>query len=501
VINLKLNELLTYVEPIEVAVNLERNAEVKGVTSNSKEVMPGYVFFCIKGTRHDGHEFVYEAFERKAAAIVCEKRIDLPEDAPIIYVSSTRRAYAMAASALHGFPSRFFKLVGVTGTNGKTTTTFMLESTFKAAGYRTGLIGTVVNKINDVKIPVRHTTPDPVKLQELFKSMKDSGVQLAAMEVSSHAIDQQRIAGTSFDVLVFTNLSQDHLDYHGSLEEYARVKSSLFFENPRLPWVINIDDLHGRKLFEIGKKMGTEILTYGFVDEAMIRPENVESNIDGINFKLRFKDKVLGKVTLPLTGKFNIYNALAAFGAAYLLGIDFDTYVRGIAAMDRVPGRFEVIRSSEEFYVVVDYAHTPDGLQKVTDTCLELLQGKGRLVTVFGCGGDRDRDKRPKMGRIAAERSAVVILTSDNPRSEDPEKIIQDILSGIPDQLKNKVIVEVDRKKAIFKAIETAKPGDIVLIAGKGHETYQIFKDRTVHFDDREVALEALAERGKEFAF
>lgn len=497
---MKLNELLKHIEPIETAGKIEGDTEIKGITSNSKEVMPGYVFFCIKGTRHDGHEFAREALVRKAAAVVCEKRITLPEDVPVIYVSSSRRAYAMAASAMYGFPSRFFKLAGVTGTNGKTTTAFMLESIFRAAGYRTGLIGTVINKINGRNIPVRHTTPDPAELQSLFKAMKDSGVQMAAMEVSSHAIDQQRIAGTSFDVLVFTNLSQDHLDYHGSLEEYAKVKKSLFLENPRLPWVVNIDDELGKTLFEAGKKLGAEVLTYGFSDRAVIRAQSIQTGIDGINFKLNFKDKIMGEVALPLTGRFNVYNALAAFGAAYLFGIDFDIYVRGIAEMEKVPGRFEVIKSSEPFYVVVDYAHTPDGLEKVADSCLELLQGKGRLITVFGCGGDRDRDKRPKMGRIAAERSELVILTSDNPRSEDPERIIEDILAGIPEQHINKVIVEVDRRKAIFKAVEAAAPGDIILIAGKGHETYQIFKDRTIHFDDHEVALEALAERRKKFA-
>jgi UDP-N-acetylmuramoyl-L-alanyl-D-glutamate--2,6-diaminopimelate ligase len=501
VISLRVKDLLDVIDPVELTGRVDLEFEIKGITSNSQEVKPGSIFFCIKGTRLDGHEFAQDALEKGAVAIVAERKVETTTGAPLILVKNSRMAYALASAAFFGFPSRFLKLVGVTGTNGKTTTTFMLESIFKKAGYRTGLIGTVTNRINDKDLPVRHTTPDPFELQDLFKAMQNAGVEVAVMEVSSHAIDQRRIAGTYFDVLAFTNLSQDHLDYHGSLEEYARVKGSLFLENPQLPWVVNADDFFGERLIKQGKKIGAEILTYGLSKKAMVRAENIELNVDSIKFDLRFNNDFLGRVSLPIAGKFNVYNAMAAFCVTTLLGIDFDSYLNGLASFKGVPGRFEVIKAPESFIIVVDYAHTPDGLEKVLDSSIELLKDKGRIITVFGCGGDRDKDKRPKMGRIAAEKSNFVIVTSDNPRSEDPQKIIEDILAGIPEEFMPKVKVEVDRKKAIYMAVELARSGDIVLIAGKGHETYQIFKDKVVPFDDREVAREALSERMKKVAF
>lgn len=477
------------------------HVEVYGLTSNSLKVKEGFVFVCIKGKKFDGHDFALEAIKKGAVAVVCEREVETPSNVAKILVEDSREVYALLSAAIFKHPSKYMKVVGVTGTNGKTTTTHLIESISRRAGFKTGLIGTVHNKIVDEVIPVTHTTPDSYDLQSLFDAMKKEGVEIVSMEVSSHAIDQKRIVGTNFSTLVFTNLSQDHLDYHSTMEEYARVKMSLFINNPGVPWILNIDDPVGEELYSIGKKKLSKLLTYGFDKKADMRAEDVTLNIGSIDFKLIFKNKPVATVHLPLTGNFNVYNALAAASACYSLGISFEEIVDGLKEAETPPGRFEIIKSDESYYVVVDYAHTPEGLRNVISTCLDILQSKGRLITVFGCGGDRDRGKRPKMGAIAASMSSLVIVTSDNPRTEEPEKIIDDILEGIDDKLKSKVIVEVDRRTAIFKAIELARTGDIVLIAGKGHENYQIFRDKTVHFDDREVAKEAIEERKRKLAF
>ncbi|MCX7831641.1 MAG: UDP-N-acetylmuramoyl-L-alanyl-D-glutamate--2,6-diaminopimelate ligase [Actinobacteria bacterium] len=498
-INLKLADLLKEIPYKDVKGNTY--LEVSGITSNSMKVEEGYVFVCIKGTNVDGHDFAMDAVKKGAIAVVCEREIDIPHNVAKIFVEDSREAYALLSAAIFKYPSKYMKVIGVTGTNGKTTTTHLIESIFRKAGFKTGLIGTVRNKIGDDVIPVTHTTPDSYELQSLFDAMRRENVEIVSMEVSSHAIDQKRIVGTNFSALVFTNLSQDHLDYHLTMEEYARVKMSLFINNPDVPWIVNLDDPVGEELYSIGKSKSSRLVTYGFGKNAEIRADDINVDIGSINFKLIFKDKPVAAVYLPLTGIFNVYNALAAASACHSLGISFEQIAAGLREAETPPGRFEMIKSDESFFVIVDYAHTPDGLKNVIDACLGILKGNGRLITVFGCGGDRDKDKRPKMGAIAASMSSLVIVTSDNPRSEEPEEIIDDILKGIEEDLKYKVIVEVDRKKAIFKAIEMARSGDIVLIAGKGHENYQIFKDRTVHFDDREVAKEAIEERKRKIAF
>lgn len=493
-INLKLSELVNYIQVEGIRGNVE--VKVTGLSSDSRKIEAGYIFFCIKGTRADGHQFAAEAVKRGASAVICEEEVKLENnEVAVIKVKDARRAYAVLSAAFFGFPSRFMKVAGVTGTNGKTTTTHLIESIFKSEGKRTGLIGTVYVRIVDTQLPVTHTTPDPFELQSIFDAMRKENVEVVAMEVSSHAIDQKRIEGTYFDVLVFTNLTQDHLDYHQTIEEYAKAKMSLFMENRHIPWVINLDDPKGKELYQIAKKLGVEVLTYGVHENADLKARDIESGFDRLKFNLRFRDKESYQVELMIAGHFNVYNAMAALGSAYLLGVPFENSVKNIASAKGAPGRFDIIKSESGFYIIVDYAHTPDGLNNVIDSCLKLLKPKGRLITVFGCGGDRDKEKRPKMGAIASEKSHHVIVTSDNPRSEDPVKIIEDILKGVAAENMYKVEVEVDRREAIFKAVHLARPGDIVLIAGKGHETYQIFKDKTVHFDDKEVAREAIAER------
>lgn len=479
-----------------------KNLEIKGITADSRKVESGFCFFCLKGTKVDGHDYAEEAAKKGAVAIVCERDIAIAEkDVSLIKVNDSRLAYAISSAAFFGFPSKGLKIIGVTGTNGKTTTTHLIESIFKEAGFATGLIGTVYTRIKDEEIPVTHTTPDPYELQRTLKAMREAGVEVVAMEVSSHAIHQKRIEGTDFSALVFTNLSQDHLDYHRTMEEYARVKMSIFIKNPHIPWILNIDDPVGVALFEEAKKAKAQVITCGIKNQADLMATDIELNLDGVKFNLNFNDGTKARVFLPLGGVFNVYNALFSAASALAIGLDRNYIVSGLEKASQPPGRFETIKSKESFIVVVDYAHTPDGLKNVIEACLNILGGKGRLITVFGCGGDRDRDKRPKMGRIASEKSSLVIVTSDNPRSEEPEAIIKEILSGIDEKLMDKVIVEVDRREAIFKAVSLARSGDIVLIAGKGHETYQVFRDKTIYFNDKEVAREAIQERERKIEF
>lgn len=489
---MRLKELLKELDHYEVTGSIE--VEVTELTSNSKKVKKGAAFFCIAGTGADGHDFVGEAVSNGASVIVCEREVETKEGITRVLVKDSRLAYSIMSAAFFGHPSKNLKVVGVTGTNGKTTTTHLIEGIFKSAGHKTGLIGTVCSRIVDAVIPVSLTTPDPYELQGMLNSMKQSGVEVVAMEVSSHAIEQKRVAGVDFDVLAFTNLSRDHLDYHKTMENYARVKVKLFEQNPHVPWVVNVDDSVGRKLVEIGEKIGARVVTYGLKENADFNATDIVLDLDKIKFKLRFKDEETD-VEINLSGMFNVYNALAALACCHLLGLPLEEIVRGLKHSKGAPGRFEVFKSEEGFFAVVDYAHTPDGLKSVIESCRNILGEKGRLITVFGCGGDRDREKRPMMGDIASQNSDLVIVTSDNPRSEDPEAIVKDILAGVKSENKSKVKVEVDRRKAIEIAINAARKGDIVLVAGKGHETYQIFKDKTVYFNDREVVKEIMNKR------
>ena len=468
-----------------VALSVQ-DVTVRGIAYRSDAVSPGDAFFCVRGFAHDGHDFAQDAVLRGAAALVVER--ELPEvDAPQFLVSDTRAALALAAAEFWGNPSRSMDLVGITGTNGKTTTTYLLDSIMRAACRTTGIVGTVETRVAGERIPASRTTPESSDLEALLARMREVGVSAAALEVSSHAIDLHRVDGLHFAVAAFTNLTQDHLDYHSTLEEYYSVKRRLFTDFDVAARVINIDDPRGALLAaELSER-----ITVGLADSADIRARNVELTAEGARFELTAQGQTV-LVDLPLAGAYNVSNALVAAGCAFACGIDLATISSGLEHAPQVPGRLERVDCGGPFSVIVDYAHTPDSLEKAIKAVKEVTSG--RVIVVFGCGGDRDPDKRPLMGTAAGFWAEHVIVTSDNPRSEDPVGIILQIEDGL--KLAGAAWeVEVDRERAIARAITLAQPGDSVLIAGKGHEDYQIFADRTIHFDDREVSRRVLGAR------
>lgn len=459
------------------------DAVVRGVVYRSGNVSSGDAFFCIPGGKHDGHDYAADAVSRGAAALVVERA--LPSvSAPQFLVRDARTALAYAARAFYADPSASMAVAGITGTNGKTTSTYLLDSIFRADGRPTGLIGTVETRVAGKRLPSTRTTPESSDLQALLAEMRDAGVSAVSMEVSSHAVDLGRITGVRFAVAAFTNLSQDHLDYHGTMEEYFSAKRRLFSDFEVAARVINIDDPFGRLL--AAEHPGA--LTFGRTEDAAVRALDERADWRGTCFALELPGWS-GRVALPLAGAFNVSNALTAAGCAFALGVPAETIVRGLEGAPQVPGRLERIDEGQAFSVVVDYAHTPDSLEKAIAALRAVTEGK--LIVVFGCGGDRDVTKRPLMGRAAALGADIAVVTSDNPRSEDPSAIIAQIEAGVADSKSNHK-VEVDRREAIARALELAAPGDSVLIAGKGHEDYQIFADRTVHFDDRDIAREEL---------
>jgi len=459
---------------------------VTGVAYRSDRVRPGDVFFCIPGFAHDGHEFAADAVRRGAAAVVAERA--LPGlDAPVAIVPSARAALAWAAARIHGFPSHAIDVVGITGTNGKTTSAYLVESILGADGRTTGLIGTVETRIAGERLASARTTPESSDLQGLLSRMRAAGISGVAMEVSSHAIDLHRVDATRFAVAAFTNLSQDHLDYHHTLAEYWSVKRRLFTELDVGARVINIDDAAGRELaWECGNA-----ISVGRDESAVIHA------VDEVPGPLSTEFTLVGpsgaeRLALPLAGRYNVENALVAAGCGVALGIGIERIAAGLTSAPQVPGRLERIEEGQPFAVFVDYAHTPDSLEKAIQAVRAVTVG--RVIVVFGCGGDRDPDKRALMGAAAAAYADHVIVTSDNPRSEDPVGIILQIEDGMRGT-STAYDVEVDRRAAIATAFDAARPADTVLIAGKGHEDYQIFSDRTVHFDDREAAREELKAR------
>lgn len=455
---------------------------VTGIAYRSDRVRPGDVFYCIPGFAADGHDFAADAVRNGAVALVASRPLAL--DVPQAVVGDVRTALALGAARLHGDPSRDIDVVGITGTNGKTTTAYLVDGVLRAAGRATGLIGTVETRIAGERLASARTTPESADLQALLARMRDSGVGAVAMEVSSHAIDLKRVAGVRFAVAAFTNLTQDHLDYHHTIEEYWSVKRRLFTEADVAARVVNIDDAYG---LELAREIGAE-WTVGRHPEARVRATDERSGPDSTAFVLRTPSGEV-PVALPLAGTYNVSNALVAAGCGLALGIDPATVAAGLEAASQVPGRLERIDAGQPFAVFVDYAHTPDSLAKALGAVRAVTPG--RVIVVFGCGGDRDPDKRSLMGRAAAEGADEIVLTSDNPRSEDPVGIILQIEDGLRSS-GSSYAVEVDRRAGIARALGLAVPGDSVLIAGKGHEDYQIFADRTVHFDDREVAREEL---------
>lgn len=470
--------------------------DISGIAYDSRQVVPGSLFVCIRGGRFDGHEFLVDALAKGACAVVTDDVALASQKASgilFLEVPDTRTALPLLSARFFEYPSRRLKLVGVTGTKGKTTTIHLLEGIMKRAGHDTGVIGTLGVRYSDVVVSASNTTPESTDLQATFATMLDRGVSAVAMEVSSHALVKGRTDGCEFDVGVFTNLTQDHLDFHHTLDEYFEAKLLMFEKLPlssqkRFVAVVNADDPRGG---DVKKATRGNVLMYGIRNDADVKADNVSLDASGSEFDV---SSPAGQfhVSLKLGGIFNVYNALAAIGSGIALGFEIDAIVEGLQSVEFVPGRFVPVKCGQKFGVVIDYAHSPDSLANILTAARDLTEK--RLIAVFGCGGDRDRTKRPIMGKIGAELADVCVVTSDNPRSEDPDSIVQEVLAGMPRTQSVEAIT--DRREAIERAIKIAQPGDFVVIAGKGHETYQIFKDQTIHFDDSEVVREVLGTLG-----
>lgn len=480
----------------EKRITGDRNVDVANLAYDSRKVSGGTAFFCIRGLVHDGHDFAKNAVAAGASALFIEREpeVDLPDDVTIIKVPSTRAALALCASRFFDDPSGKVTLVGVTGTNGKTTTTYLVERICRLAGHKTGLIGTIENRIGDTVEPVLHTTPESLDLQRLLSRMVEQGVGTVVMEVSSHALDLHRVTGCSFDVVVFTNLTQDHLDYHLSIEAYFSAKQRLFSQGElgeeRIA-VINMDDPYGVRL---DAETTVETITCSIGGKTDISASNLDISASGNRFLLGIRGESM-ELTTRLQGRFNVYNSMSAAGVGLALGIGRDRIKDGIQSLPGVPGRFESINSGQGFTVIVDYAHTPDGIRNLLEACREVTDG--RVIIVVGCGGDRDKGKRPLMAQVAVTLSELAVFTSDNPRTEDPARILEMMVEGVADAGPHeRYLVEPDRRAAIRLALETAEPGDLVVVAGKGHESGQILSGEIVPFDDREVVREILKEKG-----
>jgi UDP-N-acetylmuramoyl-L-alanyl-D-glutamate--2,6-diaminopimelate ligase len=465
--------------------------EVLGLDYDSRRVQPGWLFFAFPGARTDGARFAPMALERGAVAVISESGRPEGFTGPWIQVSHGRRTLALAARRFYR-RAESLTITGITGTNGKTTTSYLIDSVFRSAGYTTGLIGTIGYVIAGQPQAGANTTPESLDLYRLFDGLAASGGTQVSMEVSSHALDLGRVHGVRFHTAVFTNLTQDHLDYHGSMDEYFRAKMRLFGGSRELTpdhAVVNLDDGYGR---QIRLQPGTRAWWYGRSACSAVRADRVAQSFEGLQMDV-IHDRGILSIRSSLTGSFNVYNLLAACATGLAHRIDPGNIEAGIAGCAAVPGRYERVDAGQPFLVIVDYAHTPDALRKALEVARAM--NPKRLIAVFGCGGDRDRTKRPIMGEIAASLADSVIITSDNPRTEDPDAIIAQILEGVRRQAARHQ-VEPDRERAIDEAVGQAEAGDIVVIAGKGHETYQQLLDRTIHFDDREVARQALARRG-----
>ncbi len=478
---MNLDALVAVLAPSEVVAG--RPVAIGDLAYDTRSVSAGALFFCVRGERVDGHDLAWEAIERGAVALVVERMLDV--DVPQLLVPSTRESMAVAADAFFGEPTKELELAGVTGTNGKTTTAFLLRGILEAAGRKPGLVGTVEWEVGGERRPAPFTTPEAIDLQRIFREMVDVGDRSAAVEASSHGSALRRLDRVRFDALVFTNLTQDHLDLHGTMEEYFGAKRRLFTGAAPPPAAVNVGDEWGRVLAaELEDVHRAPLVTFALDRSAEIRPENLEIGATGSRFRAAGID-----VETRLRGRFNVENALGAVAAGLLLDLDEDAIAAGIASVSGVPGRFEAIDEGQPFSVLVDYAHTPDSLATALEAAREL--GQGRVIVVFGAGGDRDRGKRPLMGKVAADLADVTIVTSDNPRSEAPLSIIEDVLQGTGLDVE----IDPDRRSAIARAVSLADEGDVVLIAGKGHEQGQDVAGVVSPFDDRDVAREALRSR------
>ncbi len=459
------------------------DCEISGITSDSRSVVQGSAFVCVKGETTDGHKFAAQALEKGAAVVVCERELNLPNQ---IIVGSTREALAVMCENFFGNPLKRLKLIGVTGTNGKTSTTFITKHILESCGHKCGLIGTICNMVGSEVIHGEYTTPDICELHSLFARMADAGCEYVVMEVSSQALAQGRVSNIHFQTACFTNLTEDHLDFHKTMDAYFKAKSALFSMTDVA--VINIDDPWGVR---ISVNEGTKLLTYGIdSDKADLRAENEKFSASGARFDLCFGGKRYG-VSIPTPGRFSVYNALSAAGCAISAGISPEQISEELGQSGVIKGRAEVYPTERDFTIILDYAHTPDGVENILSSMRAVSDG--RLVALLGCGGDRDPLKRPLMGEAASRLADFVIVTSDNPRSEDPEKIIEQIIPGV-EKHDTPYVKITNRREAIKYAVENALPNDVIVLAGKGHEDYQILADGKIHFDEREVLDEIFEE-------
>ena len=487
---MELETLLQVLPEKHVSGNIE-GIDIKGVVYDPLRVKHGFIYVAIniytqldKIEIPDGHDKVDDAIKNGASVVVLQHDMEVPGSVVKIVVPNSRLALALLANKYYDYPSRKMKMIGITGTNGKTTTTHIIDSILLQK-YRTGLIGTLYYKINGKIYKSKDTTPEPPDLQEIFTHMVNENVEYCAMEVSSHGIDFYRVEGVNYNVALFTNLSQDHLDYHKTMEHYLQTKKKLFQWLTSEDYAIaNIDDPHGQEFLDVSRG---KPISFGINNPADVMAKNIELSIKGSKYRLITPDGEID-IDQKLVGIFNVYNSLAAVAVAFSQGFDLETIKKGLEQNIRVAGRFELVDKGQEFSVVVDYAHTPDGMEKVLKLSKDL--NANRIITVFGCGGNRDKEKRPLMGEVADKYSDIIVLTADNPRNEDPEQIISEISEGIKSAETYKII---DRYEAIEFAINHAQPNDIIMILGKGHETTQTLKDKTIHFNDMEVANEILS--------
>jgi UDP-N-acetylmuramoyl-L-alanyl-D-glutamate--2,6-diaminopimelate ligase len=489
--------LVRIFEKIEASVPPEaKNLKIAGIAYDSRKVAPGYLFFALPGSKEDGNRYVRNAIERGASAIASESApaVDLPGHVAWVQVAESRKSLALAAANFFSHPADALQLIAVTGTNGKTTTTSLIDSVFRASGAKTGLFGTIAYHTPLGEYPAPNTTPESLDLQGFFAEIRDAGGRYAVLEASSHALVMDRLWGCHFQSAVFTNLTHEHMDFHKTFEDYFAAKRRLFEGTgagaPETA-ILNADDPYSKRLSGLAK----QTFTYGIDSSADISAKKFQLAFTGLTFTAHTNNGKL-QIISPLVGRINVYNILGAIGAAQAAGISNEIIEAGIRALENVPGRFQRVDLGQPFLVIVDFAHTDDALENLIKTARE-LNPKGRVITLFGCGGGKDRSKRPVMGEVSGRLSDLTILTNDNPREEDPLKIISDIVVGTQ-KSSGKYLIEPDREKAIGLAFDEARAGDIVLLAGKGHEDYQILADKTLPWDDRKVAQQALRDRGFE---
>ena len=477
---------LTMNMPELIAITSGAETQIRTLTADSRAVCDAGLFFCIRGGTVDAHRFAPQALENGCVALVVEYKLDV--DCPQVIVSDVRAAMTRIASAFNGHPERRLRLIGVTGTKGKTTTTFLLKSIFEAAGMRCGIIGTTGCIAGETKLPSRLTTPDPIEMFEILRIMADAGVQVVCMEVSAHALALRKLMGVEFEVGAYTNLSQDHLDFFGSMERYFEAKQLLFTQGMVRNAAVNVDEETAPR---VCSRLDCPLLTYGISGQADLFARDIEITESGVSFTLNLRNLHTERIHLLLTGMFNVYNALAAAACALIVGVDLSDVKKGLEAVVSVPGRVEMLGTATPYRMILDYSHSPDALENILRTVREFC--RGRIILVFGCGGDRDKGKRPMMGEIAGRLADYSILTSDNPRFEDPMRILEAIERGIEPTGARYEVIE-NRREAIRQAMEMAVGGDIIVLAGKGHETYQDIAGVKHPFDEKRIVAELLEE-------